>query len=91
LSLSERIRAFLHPDLVAERHATVILARLDELEARELHHALTVKESADQIARHLKRVAAIEQRSGQRNNGHDPAQLDLTRRVLDYKLGKGGA
>jgi hypothetical protein len=91
VSLRERFRAFLHPDLLADRHATVILARLAELEARELHHALTIKESADQIARHLKRVSAIEQRSEAREENGNGRSNDLTRRLLDIKLRQGGS
>lgn len=91
MSLRERIRAFLHPDALPDRLATVILARVVKLEDDATRHELVLRESADQIARHLKRVAAIEQRSEAREEGGSGARHDLTRRLLDIKLGKGGS
>lgn len=87
MSLRQRILAFLHPDLLPDRLATGILARLQTLEDDAIRHEIVLKESADQIARHLKRVAAIEQRSEARENGVTTLS-DVTRRVLEMKLGQ---
>jgi len=88
MSLRDRLRAFLHPDLLHDRLATVILERVTKLEDDALRYELMVKESADQISRHLKRVAAIEQRQEQRA-GRDSGGMDeVTRRVLEFKLGQ---
>jgi phage shock protein A len=87
VSLRGRIEAFLHPSALPERLAGGILARLQRLEDDATRHEIVLKESADQISRHLKRVAAIEQRS---QNGDDPAQTDLTKQLLAYKLGRAG-
>ncbi len=90
MSLLTRIRAFLHPTELPARLSAGILERLTKLEDDAVRHEITLKESADQISRHLKRVAAIEQRSGDREEGGNGRLPELTRRVLDYKLGKGG-
>lgn len=91
MSLLSRFRAFLHPSELPARLAEGILERLTRLEDDAVRHEITLKESADQISRHLKRVAAIEQRSEGREDGGNGRIPELTRRVLDYKLGKGGA
>lgn len=90
LSLTERIAAFLDPKRGAVRELEGNLAnlrgRLEELEAHQLAHDVAWTEAKDQISRHLKRVAAIEQRSGKAT-----AADEVTRRVLELKLGKGAS
>jgi len=93
VSLRGRIQAFLHPTALPDRLAGGILARLQRLEDDATRHEIVLKESADQIARHLKRVAAIEQRGEAREdagNGHG-IRADLTKRLLDIKLRQGGS
>lgn len=90
MSLLSRLRAFLHPTELPVRLAEGILERVQKLEDDAVRHEITLKESADQISRHLKRVAAIEQRAGDREEPANGRIPELTRRVLDYKLGKGG-
>jgi len=89
LSFRDRLTAFLHPDLVADRHATVILARLDAIEADAVRHEIVMRETADQVGRHLKRVAAIEQRQGEREATGFQSMSDVTKRILEIKLGGG--
>lgn len=88
MSLTDRIAAFLHPHPggvrgVGERLAS-LEARLTELESHQLAHDVAWTEAKDQIGRHLKRVAAIENRQG-----HREERSELSRRVLELKLGKG--
>lgn len=89
MSLRDRFRAFLHPDLLADRHATVILERLQKIEDDALRHEIVMRETADQVARHLKRVAAIEHRQGEREERGINGMSDVTRRILEMKLGGG--
>jgi len=90
VNLRGRIQAFLHPSALPERLAGGILDRLKALEDDAVRHEIVLKESADQISRHLKRVAAIEQRQDERS-GRDSGGLDeVTRRVLEFKLGQRG-
>lgn len=89
MSLRGRIEAFLHPSVLPERLAGGILARIQKLEDDAIRHELVLRESADQISRHLKRVSAIEQRQEGREDSPENHKDELTRRILDYKLGKG--
>lgn len=88
MGLLDRISAFLHPHPggvrgVGER-LEAVEARLTELETHQVSHDVAWTEAKDQIARHLKRVAAIEQRQGAHNE-----RSEISRRVLELKLGKG--
>lgn len=89
MSLRDRFRAFLYPDYLPDRHATVILARLQTIEDDAIRHEIVMKETADQVARHLKRVAAIEHRQGEREERGINGMSDVTKRILEMKLGGG--
>lgn len=63
--------------------------RIELLEAREVAHDIAWKEAKDQISRHLKRVAEVERRASERENGQGELTL-LDRAVLGVKLRGGG-
>lgn len=93
MSLTARIRAFLHPSAADVRPTASLLARLAELEdgirrleAREMAHDVAWSEAKEQIARHLKRVQEVERRAGRGENGMSA----VTQRLLDLKLAKRG-
>jgi hypothetical protein len=86
VSLRDRIRAFLHPDLVAERSAAVILARLEELEEAQVHRELVFKQLADAVKRNVQKAAAIEQRNGGRNGTGA-----IEQRIFELKFPKAGS
>lgn len=89
MSLAERFRAFLHPNRGEIVALAALEARVALLEAREVAHDVAWSEAKDQISRHLKRVAEVERRSKERENGQH--QLDaLDQLVLQAKL-RGGS
>lgn len=92
MSFLDRCRAFLHPSPTVVRGSTVLLARLEALETelsrlteRELAHDVSWSEAKEQISRHLKRVAAIENRQG-----HGLAVDPIRQRLLDAKFHHNG-
>lgn len=89
LSLRERFAAFLHPKRGEIVALTALQERVALLEAREIAHDVAWAEAKEQISRHLKRVAEVERRAKERENGH--GQLDaLDQLVLSAKL-RGGS
>lgn len=89
MSLRERFAAFLHPKRGEIVALTALQERVALLEAREIAHDVAWSEAKEQISRHLKRVAEVERRAKERENGH--GQLDaLDQLVLSAKL-RGGS